>query len=88
MGFVAVLGPCIRCKRPFVYSPTRVPSIRVDGVREPVCQTCLDAVNPLRVRGGFPPLVALPGAYEADDEAALILSDAWDPGPDDDEEDR
>lgn len=84
MGFVAVLGPCIRCKRPFVYSPTRVPSIRIDGVRHPICATCVEEVNPLRIANGLPPINPLPGAYDADDESEMGVP-GWSV---EDEEDR
>lgn len=77
MGFVQVLGPCYVCKVPFTFSPTRVPSLRVEGHLVPVCQSCIDRVNPRRIASGLPPIVPLPGAYDADDETDLVLED-WD----------
>lgn len=68
MGYVHVLSGCYRCKRPFTYNPSRVPSVRVDGVRQPVCLACVEAVNPIRVARGLAPIVPLDGAYEAADE--------------------
>lgn len=72
MGYVSVMGECFGCKRLFSFSPTKVPSIVVDGEREPVCQACVDRAN--AVRGpvyGLPPIEVLPGAYEPDDESEV-----------------
>lgn len=71
MGFLQVFSPCYGCRRPFFYSPTKVPSIVVNGSREPICQECVDRVNPQRVANGLPPIVPLPGAYDADNEFEL-----------------
>jgi hypothetical protein len=65
MGYFTVYSPCVRCRRPFHYNPTRVPSVRVAGVREPLCLSCVEAVNVLRTAKGLDPIVPLPGAYEA-----------------------
>jgi hypothetical protein len=69
MGYMFVLGPCFGCGRPFTYSAERVPSIPIDGERRPICQTCVDRVNPMRVANGLEPIVPLPGAYEPDEAA-------------------
>lgn len=66
-GYMIVMGPCIGCGNVFTYSAERVPSITVKGVREPVCQTCVDIANPERIKNGLPPIVPLPGAYEPDE---------------------
>jgi len=50
-----------------------VPSVRIGHAREPICQACVDRVNPTRIAGGLAPIVPLPGAYEADDESELEL---------------
>lgn len=31
----------------------KVPSIRVNGVREPVCRSCVERVNPVREKNGL-----------------------------------
>ena len=67
MGWMMVLGPCYGCGRLFTYSAERVPSVTVHGVREPICQACVDAANPIRERNGLPPIVPLPGAYDGDE---------------------
>jgi len=76
MGFCFVLGPCVRCQQPFTFNPLRVPSVRVDGQREPICAACVATVNPIRLARGLAPIVPLPGAYEP------LAADAW---PDQDE---
>jgi hypothetical protein len=63
-GYVYVYGACIGCGRYFYFSAERVPSLRINGAREPVCQACVDRVNPRRVANGLDPIVPLPGAYE------------------------
>ena len=65
MGFMSVIGPCFGCRRVFSYNAEHVPSITVDGVREPVCQDCVDVVNPKRVANGLDPIVPHPDAYNA-----------------------
>jgi hypothetical protein len=49
----------------FSYNPERVPSIRVKGEKQAVCRTCIEIANPGRVAKGLPPIVPLPGAYDA-----------------------
>ena len=71
MGYYSLLATCIRCGQPFTCNPARVPSIRIAGVREPVCRACIAAVNPVRIAAGLDPIVALPGAYEPAAEGDL-----------------
>jgi hypothetical protein len=71
MGYYFALGHCIACGQPFTFNPDRVPSLVVNGVREPVCKSCVDRVNPIRKAKGLPEIVPLPGAYA--------------PGPEDDD---
>lgn len=68
MGYMMAYSMCYGCKRDFFYHPSRVPSVRVNGHREPICQTCVDRANPLRRANGLEPIVPLPGAYEPADE--------------------
>lgn len=68
MGYVFVIGNCINCKRQFTFSPTKVPSIRVKGVREPICKSCFVWANKLRKEKGMTPFSLTEGAYEADNE--------------------
>jgi len=68
VGYVFVIGNCINCKRQFTFSPSKVPSIRVNGIREPVCKTCILQANILRKEKGMDPFSITEGAYEADNE--------------------
>jgi hypothetical protein len=65
MGYLVVLGPCFACGQVFQFNAERVPSIVVDGVRQPVCADCVERANPTRIANGLPPIVVLPDAYEA-----------------------
>lgn len=71
MGYITVLSACYGCKQLFTYNPARVPSIRINGLREPVCAACVARVNPERIARGLDPIVPLPGAYEPADEFEL-----------------
>lgn len=64
MGFYFAFSPCYGRSRPFSYNPELVPSIMVEGVREPVCAVCVERANPQRVENGLEPIRPLPGAYE------------------------
>jgi len=67
MGWMMVMGHCVACHEIFTFSAERVPSLVVNGEREPVCQACITRVNPIRIANGLPPIVPLPGAYEPDE---------------------
>jgi len=67
MGYMYVLGDCWCCHRLFTFSADRVPSIVVDGQREPVCADCIAIANVRRATAGLPAIVVLPGAYEPDE---------------------
>lgn len=75
MAYVTCMAPCIGCKRLFSFNPNLVPSITIEGVREPICQSCVDIANPKRIANGLAPIVPLPGAYEAADEAEVDFGD-------------
>jgi hypothetical protein len=67
MAYMAVTGPCIACGRIFTFSPSKVPSVRVEGEREPICERCVPRFNEVRAEQGLPLIVPLPGAYEPDE---------------------
>ena len=48
MGYAVVMGPCLVCRQVFGFNPRRVPSLTVNGNREPVCKTCIDTENDRR----------------------------------------
>lgn len=63
--YAIMIGPCVLCKRPFSFNPMKVPSFKVNGIKEPCCEPCLDRANAMRKAAGlepFPP--PLPGAYD------------------------
>jgi len=66
-GVIYVLGPCYVCKGLFTFNADRVPSITVNGVREPICADCVALANPRRIANGLDPIVPLPGAYEPEE---------------------
>lgn len=69
--FVAVMAHCIGCGRPFAFNPVRVPSMRVNGVREPICRECVTRINRNKVKRGEEPFAIAPDAYEAVSEDEL-----------------
>jgi len=71
MGYALGTAPCIGCGQPFTFNPMKVPSIRVNDVKEPICENCVNRFNPIRIAKGLEPIVPLPGAYEACDEEEL-----------------
>jgi hypothetical protein len=71
VGYLLALSPCYACKQLFSYNPRKVPSILVDGAREPICLACVVRVNPRRIANGLDPIVPLPGAYEPCEESEL-----------------
>jgi hypothetical protein len=71
MGYALCHGYCIGCRNLFSFNPVRVPSVTIGGTRQPICQGCVDRVNPMRVANGLDPIVPLPDAYEACDESEL-----------------
>jgi len=64
-------GPCFGCGRIFGFNPLRVPSILINGNREPICEACVNRANPRRLKNGLAPIDPAPDAYEACDEAEL-----------------
>jgi hypothetical protein len=71
MGVVLAFSPCAGCHVPFFYNPMRVPSVIINGSKEPVCRHCVEHANPMRIKNGLAPIVPLPDAYEACDEGEL-----------------
>lgn len=71
MAYAFCTARCFGCERLFSFNPVRVPSIRHNGQREPICLACVEAANPLRVANGLDPIVPKPDAYEACDASEL-----------------
>lgn len=70
-GYCIVHGRCFGCGQLFQFHPHKVPSIRVEGVRQPVCRTCIEKANPERIKNGLAPVVIMDGAYEPCPEEEL-----------------
>jgi hypothetical protein len=75
MGYVQAVSGCAACGKPFSYSITKVPSVVVNGSREPICRECVERANPIREERGLARIEILPGAYEADDENEVPWGD-------------
>lgn len=71
MGYALMWGACWSCKQVFSFNPHRVPSIPIEGVRQPICRACIEAANPKRIENGLEPVVIHPDAYEPIDEREL-----------------
>lgn len=71
MGVVQAMSACVRCRRMFMFNPLRVPSVRVNGVREPVCRACIEGANVIRAERGLPPITYAADAYDPIDEHEL-----------------
>lgn len=63
MGYMMAIGACYGCGQPFGFNPDLVPSIPINGVKQPICAGCVTIANPRRVANGLEPIVPLPGAY-------------------------
>jgi len=76
-GTVFVTGPCYGCGNLFSFHPNKVPSITPPGgdTPLPVCLSCVERVNPARVKNGLPEIVPLPGAYEPAAEEEINWGD-------------
>jgi len=72
MGYVSCVGACYICRRLFEFNARLVPSIRVQGKRQPVCATCVEQWNAARGRAGLAPVVPIAGAYEAASESEVF----------------
>ena len=71
MGYMFCMGPCCGCGKVFSFNPHDVPSAIVNGEREPICEPCVIAANPIRIANGLEPIRIRPGAYEPIDEHEL-----------------
>jgi len=63
---------CINCGTPMTCNPVKVPSITVNGSREPLCEVCFNKWNVIhRTSKGLPPVALDPEAYTACHESEL-----------------
>ena len=69
MGYMIAFGNCVNCGRLIGFNPNCVPSIRVDGKREPLCEECFGIWNQYhRIDKGLKPIPLHPDAYEPAEE--------------------
>lgn len=72
MGYCFVWGACVNCHAPIAYNPIRVPSLTVNGHKEPLCEACFNKWNEIhRTSKGLAPLPLNPDAYKPCNEADL-----------------
>lgn len=72
MGYAMMIGECFVCHGGFTFNPHHVPSFRdSNGVRQPVCRTCINRVNEIRIASGIDAFIIHSNAYEACDESEL-----------------
>jgi len=65
MGYMFVIGACCSCGCRLSFNADKVPSLRLNGVREPLCAGCFGKWNEIhRVSKGLEPLPLNPDAYE------------------------
>jgi hypothetical protein len=69
--YALAYGACFGCNRIFSFNPMRVPSVVVNGSREPICIHCVTVANPRRIANGLEPIKPHPEAYEACEEGEL-----------------
>jgi len=68
MGYMFVMGECISCGVMMRFNPTHVPSLRVNGVREPICAECHGKWNEIhRTSKGLEPVKIHPDAYKPEE---------------------
>ena len=68
-GYYWAMGTCVACGSTISFNPDHVPSIRVDGKKEPLCRGCFSQWNQIhRVSKGLEPVALHPRAYELQPE--------------------
>lgn len=68
MAYMLAVGRCICCDAPFSFNPDLVPSTSaITGSKEPVCRSCMAAINAKRAAAGLEPFAILPGAYDPEE---------------------
>jgi hypothetical protein len=62
-----VIGNCIGCGILFTFNAQHVPSVRVNGVKEPICRDCMTRVNAALMARDKDPVWIHPDAYEPEE---------------------
>jgi|10_taG_2_1085330.scaffolds.fasta_scaffold00172_21 hypothetical protein len=68
-GFIFIHGECISCKTFISFHPHKVPSLPVNGKREPLCIRCFHKWN--EIHRPNDPVQLKEGAYEPGPESDL-----------------
>ena len=72
MGYAMCAGSCINCHKVIMFNPVRVPSIVVNGSREPLCLDCYEEWNRIhRTSKGLEKVPLQSDAYGFCDENEL-----------------
>jgi hypothetical protein len=45
MGYYSLFCNCAACHQPMMCNPRLVPSIRINGIKEPICESCVSRWN-------------------------------------------
>ena len=61
MGYALMFGACCACYQTISFNPHKVPSLMIDGRREPLCRSCALKWNELHPENARP---IQPDAYE------------------------
>jgi hypothetical protein len=67
MAWMQVIGNCWGCDILFTFNANHVPSMVVDGIREPLCRDCMTRLNAKLVDIGRDPVWIHPDAYEPEE---------------------
>jgi hypothetical protein len=59
-----MIGVCIVCTNVFSFNPRYVPSVKLEGVNQPICRQCVEDLNLRRSLQGVNKVVISPHAYE------------------------
>jgi len=64
-----MVASCINCGTRITFNPHLVPSLIVNGTKEPLCKNCADKWNQIhRISKGLEPVPIQEGAYEPQKE--------------------
>ena len=62
--FMQCIGSCFACSKVITFDPHKVPSLTIDGIREPICSSCHARWNEIhRTSKGLEPIALDPNAY-------------------------
>ena len=68
-GYYWAMGSCAACGHLISFNPDYVPSIRIEGKKEPLCRGCAEQWNQIhRTSKGLTPVAIHPQAYEPQPE--------------------